>query len=496
MLLEQESIGAIVKSVYDQDPPDPSSLYLENPLYRDDVGVRPNSASIEDTAFGDSGKGRIAQQINSDLIKNSSTGLLFSERYNGAANAGHEVFVGDVVVALHQLPVAAIQEGAIAILGKGMLVHPDDLAREIAYVENSIGAALPARLLIDKYATVTTDLHRAYESFMNALLGAGAGNTSSGVSPGYASYYEKRAIQMKDLVADNWRETFGKQYDFYAELMGADRLASGVVKALTLSGKKQEHAVGSREEFLDRLEDARKVVRDYVTDVHSEVADVWKNYPHIPFTLESAQGPLLDPWHGLYPDITASRPNGITGIADSTEGVIQYDQIALKVAVLKTPYMSSVGARRHPYFMNEDIAEMYRVANGEMGKSTGRKRGIYPLDLVAMRYAKDVSRYDYVAITHFDSNYAHIPIEVVVDYVSKNSGESQPYRPYQEEWDKIRGQIEHLPSWDGTSIVGMTRPEELPPESLKLISLMERVLAPVVMVTNGPRLGETIYLAQ
>jgi adenylosuccinate synthase len=502
MLIEAESIEAIAKRVYEQDAPDPESFLLPNPVTRNDSGIRPNSASVEDTGLGDSGKGRLAQQMNADLIKVSPSGLLYSERYNGASNAGHEVVVkdtrgNDVKIALHQLPVAAVQEGATAILGRGMLVHPEDLVMEILYVENKIGAKLPARLIIDKNVTVTTDLHRAFEAFANKFLDAGAGNTASGVSQGYASYYEKRAITMEHLMANNWRDTFAKQYKYYASLMGGESvLAASLVKALTLDGKKEAHTVGTINEFLDRLEQARKILRPFVADARYEVEDIWKNNPDIPFTLESAQGPLLDPYGGLYPDNTASRPNGIVGISDSTEGVIQYNEIALKIAVLKTPYMSSVGARVHPYSMSPEIAQKYRIANGEQGKSTGRDRGIYPIDFVAMRAARRVAQYDYIAITHFDSNYPDIPIEIVVDYIDKTTGESEPYRPYQWQWDSVQGKVIQLPSWDGQAVAKAKTVFELPPESLKLMRLVHDILGPVAMVTNGAKLDQTIYLTK
>lgn len=497
MLAEIEPIETIVRDVYDQSPPNPDELFQSNVVVTDEPGIRPNSASTEDTGFGDSRKGRVKQQLNFDLIRRSPSGLLYSERYNGTGNAGHEIYVNGIRIALHQLPVASVQEGAVAILGRGMLVHPGDLVMEINYVEKKIGSKLPARILIDKNVTVITDIHRAYETYINNLFGAGEGNTSSGVSMGYASYYEKRAITMADLMSDDWREKFTEQYKSYARLMGGeDRLAASTVKRLTLEGKKEEQVVGNLQEFLRGLEEARVALRTYVADVRDEVETIWRYHPDIPFTFESAQGPLLDPYGGLYPDITASRPNAIVGISDSTEGVVQFKEIALKIAVLKTPYMSSVGARIPPYSMDPNIAEMYRRANDETGKSTGRDRGIYPIDLVTMRAARKVSQYDFIAITHFDSNYPNIPIEVVVDYVSKATHKKEPYRPYQWHWDQVEGKVVHLPSWDGEKVAQAETVYELPNEALQLINVVNKVLAPVVMVTNGPKLGETIFLTK
>jgi adenylosuccinate synthase len=378
-----------------------------------------------------------------------------------------------------------------------MLVHPVNLLTEIKYVEKKIGAKLPARLIIDANVTVSTDLHRAYEAFVNKFLDVGHGNTSSGVSMGYASYYEKRAITMRDLMSDNWREIFTKQYQFYTALIGGEEiLAAAPVKELTLDGKKAERPVGKLQEYLDRLESARTELRPFVVDIRNERDDIWMHHPEIPYTFESNQGPLLDPYGGVSPDYTASRPNGIVGIADSTEGAILHKQIALKIAVLKTPYMSSVGARRHPYAMDPAIAQQYRSDNDETGRSTGRDRGIYPIDLVAIRAAHAVAQYDYIAITHFDANYPNVPIEFVTDYIEKATGKSVPFRPYQWHWDSVRGTIMQVPSWDGRAVAQVQTITELPEESLQLISLINQTIAPVLLLTKGRNLGETLFLTK
>jgi adenylosuccinate synthase len=497
MLIEAEPIGLIVNRVYGQDPPKPETFLRPNPIHRDESGIRSNSALIEDAAFGDSGKGRIADEINYRLLLASLTGRLWSEKYNGSDNSGHEITKNGIRISLHQLPVASIREGATAILGRGMLVHPVNLLTEIKYVEKKLGAKLPARLIIDANVTVSTDLHRAYEAFVNNFLDVGHGNTSSGVSMGYASYYEKRPITMRQLMSDNWKEIFTKQYQFYAALIGGEEvLAAAPVKELTLDGKKAERPVGNLQEFLDRLETARTELRPFVRDISDERIDIWQHHPEIPYSFESNQGPLLDPWFGVSPDYTASRPNGIVGISDSTEGKILHKQIALKVAVLKTPYMSSVGARKHPYAMDPEIAKQYRTDNDETGRSTGRDRGIYPIDLVAIRAAHAVAQYDYVAITHFDANYPNVPIELVTDYIEKATGKSVQFRPYQWHWDSVRGNIMKVPSWDGKKVAEIQTISELPEESLRLMSVIHQTIAPVYMVTKGRNLGETLFFTK
>jgi adenylosuccinate synthase len=208
MLVEAQSTPQIIDSVYNAPLPNPAEFILStNPLADDAPGKRPNSASIEDSALGDSGKGHVTQEVNDMLLSRSQSGELFSVRYNGTRNAGHEIFVRRgteyVAVALHQLPVAATQEGATAIMGRGMLVHPD-MRTEARYVEKKLGAALPGNLLIDRNATLSTDLHSALEASVNKLLGI-EGSTASGVAEGYSSIIQKRAVTVRHFEDDKWR---------------------------------------------------------------------------------------------------------------------------------------------------------------------------------------------------------------------------------------------------------------------------------------------------
>ena len=233
MLKENPPIENILHDIYGKEHPNPQELILpDNPLKNNSSCIRPNSAAVEDCSFGDSGKGHIVQELNDLMIKTSPKGTIYSERWNGTRNAGHEIRIGNESLALHQLPIASVQEGATAIIGKGMLVHPEDLITEIKYAESKVGGRLPSTLLIDQNAIITTDLHSAFETYTNKKLDVGHGTTGSGVAQGYASWYEKRALTVRDFASEEWRDKFAKQYVYYADLMGGvDNLSTTLVSA-------------------------------------------------------------------------------------------------------------------------------------------------------------------------------------------------------------------------------------------------------------------------
>lgn len=485
MFQKNESISKILKKVYSAKTSAKTHKLksAKNP-FLGGSGKRPLSASIEDCSFGDSGKGAVIQKVNRLLATYGKSGELFSIRYNGTRNAGHEIWVGEARIALHQLPVAVTQEKATAIITRGMLIHPQDLLTEIEYVKQKLGGKLPGTLLIDENTPLLTDVHAAFETFTKELLEAGKGSTSSGVAPGYSDFYQKFGLTTKDFLSTHWQTLFGKHYDFYATMIGIKKLAGTEVNVLTREGKRLKQTVGTREKYLERLGRFRKQLTPYVQNVRTIIETAW-NSSKIPFTFEGAQGPGLDPYQGVYPDVTASRPLGRVGIPDATESVVMPSEIACKIGVLKVPYMSIVGSKIPPYKMNEKLASQYRDENEEVGRSTGRPRGIYPIDLVAMRHYRRAAGYDYLAITHLDAARSDRKVSVVTEY--QNGVRHAPYRPFQYYWDEVKAQVKNVPGWNGEKVSHAIDSKILPKQAVKFIQFINTALAPTLLATTGPK---------
>lgn len=124
-----------------------SMPFKRNPITSQASGIRQNSLSVEDAFFGDSGKGSVVAKFNEILMRD---GKLYSMRYNGGANAGHEANINGKEIITHQLPMVVVKEGATAFITRGMVLHPEDLLTEIKTVQNTLGASeLPGSLIID-----------------------------------------------------------------------------------------------------------------------------------------------------------------------------------------------------------------------------------------------------------------------------------------------------------------------------------------------------------
>ena len=79
--------------------------------------------------WGDEGKGKIV-----DLI---SEGFEIVVRYQGGANAGHTVEIGDKKYILHLIPSGILRENVICVIGNGVVIDPTALLEEIELLKKN-----------------------------------------------------------------------------------------------------------------------------------------------------------------------------------------------------------------------------------------------------------------------------------------------------------------------------------------------------------------------
>lgn len=480
-----------------------------NILIKPPEGKRPYSISVEDVFFGDSGKGRVVAEFNRLLSENHS---LISIRYNGGANAGHEVYVNGTQLVTHQLPMAVIQDGATALMGRGMVVHPQDLITEI----EALGPHFKGKLRIDTFTPLCLDTHRALEYVLNANSSGGKGSTGRGIATAYASVYLRIPILVGDLFKKDWQERLTAHYKLYEKFVGGfgKELKEIPVKRLQpeagrpLDEAQKAHVVGSEEKFIEDLGEARDGLREYLEDdVYGLLSKAWAD-PKFAFTFEGAQGAGLDPYHGVYPDVTSSRPMS-RFINDSTYNICQPEAIGLRVAVMKTTYMSSVGTRKLPTIKDENLERWIQEEFDERGRSTGRLRDIYPVSIPIAIYLKAAAGYEYLVATHLDASKGDLPagragkIKVINKYTKKpgtsnqqpDTRNNQPYLPYQEYLDTLKAHTIEFKGWDGKAAKTAKSMGDLPKEARDYLEFLSKSIAPVIFATTGPELGKN-YLSQ
>jgi len=446
---------------------------------------RPNSIAICGGAFGDEGKGRVADELAAEFLQTAKKIILY--RDNGGSNAGHTVEIGNQKLVLHQLGSGVLNKNCTTISGKGMVIHPLDLVSEIEQVKQVSRGQIPATLIIDEMAALCLDTHRAFETALSISTQGYASSTGRGIGPAYVDLLYRQPVRMRDLMRPNWQNILTKHYHLYQKLVSGLGSDLATVQVSRLATKPQK--VGTLPTFLARLAKVRPQLKPFVKPCYQLVSEQWAN-PKVPFVFEKAQAIGLDLHWSVYPDCTVSNCT-FEGIRTSTEGIVDPHQIAVKAAVIKATYTSSVGSRILPSHMPDPLASQIRKDANEYGATTGRPRDIHYLDIPLLSYLMRVGQVEYLVPTHLDVVYPHQPIKVCVGYLK--NGKSVGYRPDQEYLLGIKPQFIELPSWDKVKLQQAKKPADLPLETLQFLAFLEQTLnVKILMATTGPKREQTI----
>jgi len=85
------------------------------------------AVAIVGAQWGDEGKGKVTDYLTAqaDVVV----------RYQGGANAGHTVWIGQERYALHLVPTGILRPGCLAVIGNGTVIDPELLAEELDGLE-------------------------------------------------------------------------------------------------------------------------------------------------------------------------------------------------------------------------------------------------------------------------------------------------------------------------------------------------------------------------
>lgn len=140
--------------------------------------------------WGDEGKGKIV-----DLI---SEGFEIVVRYQGGANAGHTVEIGDEKYILHLIPSGILRKNVICVIGNGVVIDPTALLDEIKLLE-SHNINVDGRLYISQNAHLIMPYHKLLDSISESGDNK-IGTTGRGIGPCYIDKYARKGIRIVDLL--------------------------------------------------------------------------------------------------------------------------------------------------------------------------------------------------------------------------------------------------------------------------------------------------------
>ncbi len=329
--------------------------------------------------WGDEGKGKIVDVLATDVDA--------VVRYQGGANAGHTVYIGDVRHVLHHLPMGVLHQGILAVLGNGMVLEPLKLLEEV----NSLPEEAVQRIRISDRAHVVLPYHCAVEKLHEERAERPIGTTLRGIGPAYQAKYGRIGIRMGDIMEPGFiEEVLPKRLAEHSEMLG-------------VAGEGIDEAVRICTQLRDRLSQQVTDTRRLLQRLDSEGKKL---------LFEGAQGCMLDIDFGTYPFVTSSSPSFL-GVGPGTG--FSPRKIEHVVGVTKA-YCTRVGEGPFPSEIHGEEADALRKAGGEFGTTTGRPRRVGWLDIPALCFAAELNDLDSFALTKADVLDGWETIPVVTGY--------------------------------------------------------------------------------
>jgi len=320
--------------------------------------------------WGDEGKGKLV-----DVLAEKADWVV---RYQGGANAGHTVHIGNKSRVLHQIPSGILHEGVRCAIGNGVVMDPETLFHEIDKLVAD-GIDVEGRLYVSERAHLVMAYHKLVDKA--SASSKAIGTTGRGIGPAYEDKVARRGVRVLDL----------RSPDRLRELVTA-----GVARAnwsLERSGSSERASVDDTIAALNTLAPRLLgIAEDVGLCVHRAIKS------GAAVLLEGAQGSLLDIDHGTYPYVTSSN----TTVGGAATGVgISPMCIQYALGVVKA-YTTRVGNGPLPTELDEPLQSEVRALGNEFGATTGRARRCGWFDGVVVRYAARVNGLTGLAVTKLD----------------------------------------------------------------------------------------------
>jgi adenylosuccinate synthase len=320
--------------------------------------------------WGDEGKGKLV-----DVIAERADWVV---RYQGGANAGHTVQIGDHSFILRQIPSGILHPGVRCAIGNGVVLDPDQLFTEMGELVRD-GIDVEGRLYVSDRAHLVLPHHKLVDS--ESAASKEIGTTARGIGPAYEDKVARRGVRILDL----------KHPERLRELV--ERGVSHWNHQLLSFGSEKRASADETVALLERL--APRLL-PMAEDVGLALHRAIRNGAAV--LLEGAQGSLLDVDHGTYPFVTSS--NTTSGGAAIGAGIPPNSLDAI-LGIVKA-YTTRVGNGPLPTEMEEPMASNMRKLGAEFGAVTGRPRRCGWFDAVVVRYAARVNGLTGLAVTKLD----------------------------------------------------------------------------------------------
>ncbi len=411
--------------------------------------------------WGDEGKGKIVDVLaeEADIIS----------RYQGGANAGHTVHVGDDEFILHQIPSGILHPGKRCLMGNGVVLEPLQFFQEFDAVE-ARGVSLEGRVGVSHRAHLLLPYHRLLDKAREAATSKKIGTTGRGIGPAYEDKVARRGVRLADIADEDRARGFLEE--------GLER-ARAKLAALGIP------ELGEAEGCVGDIMAVRERLLGLAADVGLEIHQGLKAGKRV--LLEGAQGTALDIDHGTYPFVTSSTTTAGGAASGAGIGPTAIDDV---LGIMKA-YITRVGNGPLPTALPTEMDERIRELGAEFGATTGRPRRCGWFDGVLGRYSARVNGLTGLVITKLDVLDTLPEISIATAYRTPH-GVVAEFPADTPGLDQVEPVYETMPGWQA-STAEATSLEDLPANARRYLDrLAEMTETPVRMVSVGTRRRQII----
>jgi adenylosuccinate synthase len=416
---------------------------------------------IVGSQWGDEGKGKIVDHLseNVDIVA----------RYQGGANAGHTVVIGEQEYILHLIPSGIFSKKVICVIGNGVVVDPAALLQEIEMLK-SFGLDIKGRLLISHNAHLIMPYHKLLDK-LREEQSSKIGTTGRGIGPAYIDKFTRTGIRIvdlldRDLLCRKIKVNIEEKNKVLKQIYGEAELN---VEAIT-----QEY-----QEF-------DKQIDEFITDTSYYLNTALAEGKVV--LAEGAQGALLDIDHGTYPYVTSSNPTSggaCTGLGIPPTSIT-------KITGIVKAYTTRVGNGPFPTELTGGDGDQLRTWGNEFGATTGRPRRCGWFDSMLLRYSARINGIQEMAITKLDvlSHLDEIP--VCTGYRS-NGKMLKTFPTDDRQLQSLEPVYETLAGWK-QPLTGTKRYDDLPDNAKRYIERLEKLTGiPARIISVGARRDQTVF---
>lgn len=412
--------------------------------------------------WGDEGKGKIVDILSEkyDVVT----------RYQGGANAGHTVEIGEKQYILHLIPSGILRENVICVVGNGVVIDPVALLDEIKLLEEN-GISVEGRLFISHNAHLIMPYHKLLDSIKEKSEQK-IGSTGRGIGPCYTDKFARKGIRIVDLLNRKVLE---------------EKIRTNLEEKNTLLKNVYDHEGLDADKIVKEYINFDKAIDNYITDVPAYLSKGITDGKSI--LLEGAQGALLDVDFGTYPFVTSSSPT--SGGACTGTG-IPPTKIDSVFGIVKA-YTTRVGNGPFPSELVDADGEKLRKVGAEYGATTGRPRRCGWFDAFLVKYSAMINGIDSVAITKLDVLSHFEQIKVCIGY-ELNGKALKSFPTDVERLDQVIPIYEELDGWN-EDITKCKSYSDLPAKTKEYLDFIaDQAGIKLEIISVGPKRNETIFV--